>query len=140
MSDRIVVNVTDPLWGAVLGEMTLITHSREKCEGRGIPCCVHSPSDHHMVGWSMTWRADKGVMERKCVHDVGHPDPDHLAYVRSLTPEHECVFNRGQSVSFSEWVELDEQDACIFPHLEWQSIHGCCPELCCVPPAEREGS
>lgn len=71
-------------------------HPREQCEGRGIPCCIHEPSDHHMRTWPMNWRSDTGVMERTCPHGVGHPDPDHMAYVRSL--------NAG---------------------LEWQGVHGC---------------
>lgn len=71
-------------------------HGRSACQGRGIPCCIHAPSSHHMVTWPMNWRADTGVMERLCLHGIGHPDPDHMAYVRSL--------RRG---------------------LEWQGVHGC---------------
>lgn len=40
------------------------------------PCPIHAPSGHHMVGWDMLWRNDRGIMERVCVHGVGHPDPD----------------------------------------------------------------
>ena len=118
MGDRFrVAGMTDPVIGAQLGPGILRTHPGEKCEGRGIPCCIHFPSDHHMRDWEMNWRADTGVMERLCPHGIGHPDPDHMAYVRSLTPEHDCP-GRGQ---------------CPYPHLEWQGTHGC--DLCCVPPA-----
>ncbi len=122
-----VHGMTDPILGVQLGEGELTTHPEEKCQGR--PCCVHSPSDHHMRDWEMNWRADTGVMERVCPHGVGHPDPDHMAYVLSLTPEHTCIFNRNKSYSFTEWLDLDEQDGCIFPHLEWQGVHGC--DGCC---------
>jgi hypothetical protein len=37
-----------------------------------------------MRDWPLNWRADTGVMERICEHGVGHPDPDHLDYARSL--------------------------------------------------------
>ena len=56
----------------------LITHPPDKCEGR--PCCIHNPSDHHMLDWPLEWRNDTKVMERICPHGVGHPDPDDVAY------------------------------------------------------------
>lgn len=72
------VLVTDPVFGAVIGERELHTHADDKCAGEF--CVVHKPSDHHMVSWPLLWRADKGVMERICMHGVGHPDPDDLEY------------------------------------------------------------
>jgi hypothetical protein len=101
----------------VITARVLVTHPRSQCQGRDLPCCIHSPSDHRMRGWRMNWRDDTGVMERLCEHGVGHPDPDHLAHALSLTPEHECP----------------DEDECGYPHLEWQSFHGCCPERCCAP-------
>ena len=53
-------------------------HDETQCAGRH--CCIHNPSDHHMRDWPMSWRGDKGVMERTCPHGVGHPDPDDAAY------------------------------------------------------------
>ena len=53
---------------------TLRTHSPQQCAGQH--CCVHNPSDHHMLDWPLHWRADTCVMERLCPHGVGHPDPD----------------------------------------------------------------
>ena len=118
----IEVNATEPVFGIQLGRASLRTHKPEKCAGR--PCCVHNPSGHHMRDWPMNWRSDTGVMERMCPHGTGHPDPDHMAYVRSLTPEHDCpdeypgdVFQSGE---------------CPYPHLEWQGVHscdGCCARL-----------
>ena len=60
----------------------LITHSAESCKGKF--CCIHNPSPHHMVDWPMNWRADIQTMERICPCGVGHPDPDDLAYKRSI--------------------------------------------------------
>lgn len=87
------------------------THSPELCEGRG--CSIHHPSDHHMKKWPLNWRGDTQVMERLCRHGVGHPDPDHMTYVKSMTPPHRC----------------DDPDSCTYPHLEWQGVHGC--DGCC---------
>ena len=52
-------------------------HAEEDCVGR---CCIHNPSDHHMVDWPTNWRDDRKMMERICEHGVGHPDPDDLAF------------------------------------------------------------
>lgn len=46
----------------------------------GTQCWVHNPSDHHMTGWPVRWRADKHTAERVCEHGIGHPDPDDRAY------------------------------------------------------------
>lgn len=54
----------------------LHTHGIKKCLGRSGPCCIHSPSDHHMRAWPQSWRPDLKVMERLCPHGQGHPDPD----------------------------------------------------------------
>lgn len=123
---------TEPLFGIHMGETDLHTHPVSRCQGRDVPCCIHSPSDHHMRDWPMLWRSDTGVMERTCPHGVGHPDPDHMAYVTSLTPPHRCIYNR-EATSFDDWLDLDENgDGCIFPHLEWQGVHGC--DGCCTAP------
>lgn len=56
-------------------------HDRASCAGH--PCCVHNPTEtHRTYGWRQHWRADRQLMERLCAHGVGHPDPDHLDYVR----------------------------------------------------------
>lgn len=54
-------------------------HAPEACEGHA--CCIHNPSDHHMRLWPQLWRDDRYLMERTCAHGIGHPDPDHLAWV-----------------------------------------------------------
>ena len=128
--DLASLQVAEPVFGAQDGYGVLRVHPHSKCEGRDIPCCIHAPSDHHMRSWPLNWRGDTQVMERLCPHGIGHPDPDHMAYVRSLTPEHECVNDeifeiRKTSPDF--WVAEDEW--CPYPHLNWQGIHGC--DGCC---------
>jgi hypothetical protein len=64
-------------------------HDPSLCEGR--PCPFHHPSDHHMVKWTRSLRLDKQALtERICEHGVGHPDPDSLAYYKSLLGEREA--------------------------------------------------
>jgi len=29
----------------------------------------------------MVWKPDRGIIERMCIHGVGHPDPDSLTYL-----------------------------------------------------------
>ena len=57
----------------------MFVHNEEECRGH---CCIHNPSDHHMVDWPTNWRGDRQMMERICKHGVGHPDPDSLDYQR----------------------------------------------------------
>ena len=56
------------------GQVLVGVHSKTKCAGEY--CCIHNPSDHHMVEWEQNWRPDRRMMERICAHGVGHPDPD----------------------------------------------------------------
>lgn len=61
--------------------MLVNVHDRALCAGH--PCCVHNPTETYLTyGWRQHWRADRQLMERLCRHGVGHPDPDHLDYVR----------------------------------------------------------
>jgi transcriptional regulator with XRE-family HTH domain len=61
------------------GQVLHNVHLPEACAGRA--CCIHNPSDHHMRAWPQLWRDDRGLMERTCIHGIGHPDPDHMAYI-----------------------------------------------------------
>ena len=56
------------------GQVLKGVHLEKDC--RGLPCTIHSPSDHHMRDFPLDWRSDKGIFERICPHGVGHPDPD----------------------------------------------------------------
>lgn len=93
--NRIKVEMTDPILGMHMGETTLRTHSKDECAGpigkNGKPiCCIHNPSDHHMVTWKQLWRGDRGIMERICPgdkgHGIGHPDPDDLRIINGEDP------------------------------------------------------
>ena len=57
-------------------------HPKNKCSGEY--CAIHNPSNHRLKGWKMHWRTDRYMMERVCEHGVGHPDPDHIEYVRKM--------------------------------------------------------
>lgn len=85
MIDMWYVDCTDPVFGAPVGKRNIPVHHPDACIGR--PCVVHNPSGHHMVNWSLLWRADIGVAERICVHGTGHPDPDDVAYRKSTGDE-----------------------------------------------------
>jgi hypothetical protein len=102
--------------GTPAGVMPVRVHSRERCEQRVLPCVVHNPSQHKMVTWPLRWRGDRSTMERICPHGQGHPDPDHMGYVQSLTPENH--------------TECPGPLKCQYPHLEYQGIHTC--DGCCI--------
>ena len=64
---------------------TIAVHNKEDCSGN---CPVHNPSDHHMNNWQLNWRQDLGIFERICSCGIGHPDPDSLKYLKSVSPAH----------------------------------------------------
>jgi hypothetical protein len=80
------------------GQILTNIHPKTLCEGR--PCTIHAPSDHHMRDWPTHWRSAldpfdyRTIMERQCPHDVGHPDPDHMAYLKTILSE-EAVWAEG---------------------------------------------
>jgi hypothetical protein len=79
MTDRVLVEATEPLFGFSIGRVELKSlHPETACAGRA--CVIHNPSNHHMREWPMLWRGDRRLMERTCPHGVGHPDPDDLAW------------------------------------------------------------
>lgn len=61
-----------------LGSKTVLTHTSDKCKGRN--CVIHNPSNHQMREWPRNFRQDTGRTERLCIHGIGHPDPDDVAY------------------------------------------------------------
>lgn len=58
-----------------------VVHARGRCAGDH--CAIHNPSMHGMIEEPMILRTDRGVplIERLCVHGVGHPDPDSVAFL-----------------------------------------------------------
>ena len=55
------------------------------------PCVIHRPTDHHMREWRLSWRGDRAIFERHCIHGVGHPDPDQFKYWDETGQEYESV-------------------------------------------------
>lgn len=93
------------------GQVIYNVHDPRDCAGRA--CAVHNPTEHHMAAWPQNFRGDRGIIERICPHRVGHPDPDHMAWL-------------------DERVMLGELD----PDYVWgEGAHGC--DGCCAPPETR---
>lgn len=68
----------------------LRVHDPADCEGRG--CGIHNrPSDHPLKDAPMYWRTDRGILERICVHGVGHPDHDSAEYLTSIGKSYENI-------------------------------------------------
>jgi len=57
----------------------LRVHNRKTCKGKH--CVIHRPSKHPLANAPTLWRDDKGIMERICMHGIGHPDPDGLNHL-----------------------------------------------------------
>lgn len=79
-TDAVTVLDTEALLPS--GLLLLNVHPAAQCAGRA--CVIHHPTGHHMRGWDLHWRDDRGIFERLCpTHGVGHPDPDQFEYWRS---------------------------------------------------------
>ncbi len=76
------MEATEGVFGMEVGRVLVQHHPVRDCAGRN--CCIHNPSDHHMVEWPLVWREDRQLMERRCTHGVGHPDPDSIRYGRQF--------------------------------------------------------
>ena len=67
--------------------MGVVVHDEAMCDGE--PCPFHNPSNHHMVRWPVHVRLDKAALvERVCMHGVGHPDPDSMQYIKERHGPH----------------------------------------------------
>ena len=77
----------------------LITHNPSACKGQF--CCIHNPSNHLMRDFRTYWRYDRNLMERLCIHGVGHPDPDQIAFIE-----------RTQGKKMAELEEIHGCDGC----------------------------
>lgn len=81
-------------WTKGPGDLTLVQiHDPVHCEGYG--CAIHGhPTPHPLVDRPLYWREDRGILERICVHGVGHPDHDSAGYLndigRGYTNVHGC--------------------------------------------------
>lgn len=59
---------------------TALVHPYKKCRGRRCP--IHNPGKHGMTEWPMILR-ETALIERRCVHGIGHPDPDSLRWMNA---------------------------------------------------------
>ena len=66
------------------GQVLIKVHAANSCKNQY--CCIHNPSNHHMVTWPQAFVFSLRRMERLCQHNVGHPDPDEI----STNTEHHC--------------------------------------------------
>lgn len=58
-------------------------HAPELCQGR--LCAIHNPTtEEPECNWPTHWRQDRGLMERICPCGIGHPAPEHMAYLEEL--------------------------------------------------------
>lgn len=72
-------------FGMYAGKIRFNTHEEDDCIGPF--CVIHNPSPHPLREAPLQYRGDRGLMERRCVHQVGHPDPDDIAYKRLIMSE-----------------------------------------------------
>jgi hypothetical protein len=77
-SDAVVVLDDEALLAS--GLLLVNVHPVQRCAGQR--CVLHNPSAHHMRGWHLHWRGDRGIFERLCPHGIGHPDPDQADHWR----------------------------------------------------------
>jgi hypothetical protein len=54
----------------------MLTHKKQDCKGEW--CTIHKRSDHAMRSFPQDFRYDSMLMERVCLHGIGHPDPDDI--------------------------------------------------------------
>jgi hypothetical protein len=55
-------------------------------------CAIHNrPSQHALVNAPLNWREDRNILERICVHGIGHPDHDSAKYLISVGMDYENV-------------------------------------------------
>jgi hypothetical protein len=71
------------------GQKLYVHQEGDYCQKLG--CCIHAPSDHPLRAHPTNWRKDRCMMERICDHGIGHPDPDHIAYVMRTQGECDSV-------------------------------------------------
>ena len=65
------------------GTVLLNVHTADQCAGQH--CVIHNPSQHHMIEWPAEWDNDAKQVWRECPHLLLHPDPDDLAFRRTVS-------------------------------------------------------
>jgi hypothetical protein len=89
------------------GPVLVNVHTADQCAGQR--CCIHNPSDHHMLQWQPQWNPRDKEMWRLCPDGFTHPDPDDLWFRRQ---------------------KLGHKRASLL------AIHGC--DGCCQPNVQKE--
>jgi hypothetical protein len=80
---RMLAHELDLMRPRQMGEFKL--HPETACKGEF--CTIHNPSDHPLKDAPAQLRADRApLMERRCPHGIGHPDPDSLAFIERVWP------------------------------------------------------
>lgn len=85
-------------------------HPESACAGRGCP--LHHPSAHRMVDWPMRWNPTTRAIERECEHGRWHPDPDDLAYKRSVDSFEGAMLRRFTLREAVASVSLSHPETC----------------------------
>jgi hypothetical protein len=57
-------------------------HDQLRCS-QDTACVIHNASDHNMQTWPRRVRSN-ALVERLCVHGVGHPDPDSVSFFEGV--------------------------------------------------------
>ena len=69
--------------------ISLRTHEEDQCAGES--CTIHNRSDHHMRHFPQFYHFGRSIMERKCTHGIGHPDPDEIKIINGMDDgKHDC--------------------------------------------------
>ena len=91
------------------GPLLVNVHTADQCAGQH--CCIHNPSQHHMLTWEPIWNGVDKQMWRECPDGLPHPDPDDVAYLR-----------RRHGVTRAALLLIHGCDGCCQPHV--QEIEG----------------
>lgn len=75
----------------ITGTGQCINNVHDEADCRGTYCVIHKPSAHCMINWPTHWRQDRQLMERICPCNIGHPDPDHIAFLPQARREIESI-------------------------------------------------
>lgn len=65
-------------------------HDAVECANR--PCVLHSPSKHALSSLPLDWDRSTRKMNRKCHHNVMHPDPDDTWYAVNVAGKDEADY------------------------------------------------
>lgn len=73
---RVVFEPTETNYMLENNSNVILENVHKAAECVGDTCAIHKKTKHHMRGMPQVWRPDRGIIERRCPHGVGHVDPD----------------------------------------------------------------